>query len=65
MSPLTQTLKFIRTHLSEELSLNALAQHSGFSAYHFARLFRRTLGESPHQYVLRLRVERARLAAAV
>jgi len=28
--------------------------------YHFARLFRRTVGVPPHQYVLRRRVERAK-----
>ncbi|MBA2679458.1 MAG: helix-turn-helix transcriptional regulator, partial [Ktedonobacteraceae bacterium] len=39
--------------------LEALAQQADFSPYHFARLFRRTTGESPHQFVLRQRVEAA------
>ncbi len=51
---------FVHAHLSQELGLDALAQQSGFSPYHFARLFRRTTGESPHQFVLRQRIERAR-----
>jgi AraC family transcriptional regulator len=61
LSPLQaqQVVDFVQAHLDQPLSLAALAQHTGFSAYHFARLFRRTLGESPHQFVLRLRVERA------
>lgn len=50
---------FILAHLSQDLSLEALAQQAGFSSYHFARLFRQTMGESPHQFVLRQRVERA------
>jgi AraC family transcriptional regulator len=50
---------FILAHLNQDLSLDALAQQAGFSAYHFARLFRQTTGESPHQLVMRLRVERA------
>jgi AraC family transcriptional regulator len=50
---------FMRAHLSQDLSLDVLAQQIGFSPYHFARLFRQTLGESPHQFVLRQRVERA------
>ncbi len=54
-----QVLEFIRTHLSEELSLDLLAQHIGYSPYHFARLFRLALGVSPHQVVLRERLERA------
>jgi AraC family transcriptional regulator len=51
---------FVQAHLSQDLYLDALAQQAGFSPYHFARLFRRTLGESPHQFVLRQRIERAR-----
>ncbi|QBD79529.1 helix-turn-helix domain-containing protein [Ktedonosporobacter rubrisoli] len=51
---------FALAHLSQDLPLEALAHQTGFSPYHFARLFRETTGESPHQFVLRLRVERAR-----
>jgi AraC family transcriptional regulator len=56
---IVQVLEFIHTHLSEDLSLEVLAQHIGFSPYHFARLVRRTLGASPHQVVLRQRIEQA------
>lgn len=52
-------LEFIREHLSEPLSLDTLAQQVGFSPYHFARVFRQTMGASPHQFVLRQRLERA------
>jgi AraC family transcriptional regulator len=54
-----RVLDFVQGHLDQELSLEALAQQIGFSPYHFARLFRRTTGESPHQFVLRQRIERA------
>jgi AraC family transcriptional regulator len=54
-----QVKDFMLAHLSQDLSLDVLAQQIGFSAYHFARLFRQTTGESPHQFVLRLRSERA------
>jgi AraC family transcriptional regulator len=50
---------FVQDHLSQDLSLEAMAEQAGFSAYHFARLFRQTTGESPHQFVLRQRIERA------
>jgi AraC family transcriptional regulator len=50
---------FVEAHLSQDLPLEALADQAGFSAYHFARLFRQTTGESPHQFVLRQRIERA------
>ena len=50
---------FIQAHLAQDLSLESLAQQTGFSPYHFARLFRQTTGESPHHFVLRQRIERA------
>ena len=51
---------YVLAHLDQDLSLFALAQQIGFSPYHFARQFRRATGESPHQFVLGLRIERAR-----
>ncbi|WP_165422775.1 AraC family transcriptional regulator [Ktedonosporobacter rubrisoli] len=54
-----RVMDFVQAHLSQDLSLETLAQQVGFSPYHFARLFRQTTGESPHQFVLRQRIERA------
>ena len=50
---------FILAHLNQDLTLESLAQQISFSPYHFARLFRQATGESPHQFVLHLRVEKA------
>jgi AraC family transcriptional regulator len=57
---LNRTIDFINTHLAEDISLESLAGAAGLSPFHFARLFKRSTGVSPHQYVLRCRVERAR-----
>lgn len=51
--------EFIHAHLSDDLALTTLAEMVGFSPYHFARLFRQTTGQSPHQFVLRTRLEHA------
>src|SRR5262249_41363077 len=56
---LRQVTDFIQGHLNQDLSLETLAQQTSFSTYHFARLFHQTTGESPHQFVLRQRIERA------
>lgn len=48
------------SHLATPISLADLAAVAGLSPYHFARQFRKTTGVSPHQYVLRARVEEAR-----
>jgi AraC family transcriptional regulator len=52
-------IDYIQAHLCQDLSLEALAQQVGYSPYHFARIFRQTTGESPHHFVLQLRIERA------
>jgi AraC family transcriptional regulator len=59
-----RVMDFVQAHLSQDLSLESLAQQTGFSPYHFARLFRQTTGESPHQFVMRQRVERAQCLLA-
>ena len=43
-----------------DLSLQALANESGYSRVHFVRMFRAATGSSPHNYLLNLKLERAR-----
>jgi AraC-like DNA-binding protein len=43
----------------EPLDVPALAQAAHLSPAHFSREFRRTFGETPHQYLLTRRLERA------
>jgi AraC family transcriptional regulator len=57
---LRRVTTYIREHASQDLTLEVLAHQIGFSPYYFARLFRQTTGESPHQFVLRERVAHAR-----
>ena len=54
-----RVIDFIQAYLGQDLSLDALAQQIGLSPYHFARQFRQTTGESPHQFVVRQRIQRA------
>jgi AraC-like DNA-binding protein len=44
---------------AEPLTVDDLARAAGQSRAHFSREFRRTFGESPHQYLLTRRLERA------
>jgi AraC-like DNA-binding protein len=50
---------FVHAHLNEDFGLDALAGIARQSVHHFIRSFRLTTGRTPHQYVLRRRVERA------
>lgn len=51
---------FIQAHLTESLSLKKLATVAGLSPSHFARAFKHTTGQSPHQYVIAARLAYAR-----
>jgi AraC family transcriptional regulator len=43
-----------------DLSLQALANESGYSRVHFVRMFKAATGSSPHNYLLNLKLERVR-----
>lgn len=49
----------IEANLDTDLSLDILADESGYSRAHFLRMFRTATGMTPHQYVLNLRLNRA------
>ena len=46
-------------NLDADLSLDSLAEETGYSRAHFLRMFRVATGCTPHQYVLDLRLRRA------
>ncbi len=58
---LNTALEYLEAHLLDgDVSLAALAGAVGVDRFWFARLFRRSTGLAPHQYVLGRRVERAK-----
>ena len=52
---------YVEARLDQSLSLADLASVAGFGVSQFKTLFRRSFGLPAHQYVLRRRVERARM----
>ena len=51
--------EYIDSHLSENISLDAMAKMAGLSVFHFARTFRQSFGMPLHSYLLRRRIEHA------
>jgi AraC family transcriptional regulator len=52
--------ELVHAKMEDDLSLDEMAQSVGLSTAHFARMFRKSTGRTPHQFVLRRRLERAK-----
>ena len=52
--------ELVDAKMEDDLSLDEMAQSVELSTAHFARMFRKSTGETPHQFVLRRRIERAK-----
>src|ERR1700739_908107 len=52
--------ELVQAKMDDDLSLDEMAQSVGLSTAHFARMFRKSTGKTPHQFVLRQRLERAK-----
>ena len=57
---LRRVKELVDAKIEEELRIGEMAESAGLSTAHFSQMFRRSTGESPHQFVLRQRVERAK-----
>jgi AraC family transcriptional regulator len=58
---LKRVLDFIEAHLDEDIQLEDLANLVGISSFYFCRLFKQSIHITPYQYVIRRRIERAKL----
>ena len=56
---LHQARDFMRSSLGDSLSLDAIARAASLSPFHFHRSFRAFFDETPHQFVIRLRLDHA------
>ena len=59
-SELHHAVEYIHDNLGNDLSLRKIANAAGISTNYFASLFKQTTGQSPHQYVIRQRIEKAK-----
>lgn len=52
-------LDLVHTRYAEPISIDDFARAAGTSRFHMSRLFRDAIGQSPYQYLLHTRVQRA------
>ncbi len=52
---------YIDQHYANRIRLKDIADEAYFSKYHFIRLFKIIYGKTPHQYLITVRIEKAKL----
>ncbi|MBD2256037.1 AraC family transcriptional regulator [Pseudanabaena sp. FACHB-2040] len=57
---LQKAIEYIHQHLTDEISLGSIAAHLNMSRFHFCRLFKESMGVTPYQYLLQMRIEQAK-----
>ena len=57
---IVQAKLFIDTNYADFIDLNNIADEACFSKFHFIRLFKTIYGHTPHQYLIRVRIENAK-----
>lgn len=58
-SIINKAVTYIMDNLSEGITVNDVANHCRFSKYHFSRLFKESVGESPYSFIKRLKIEQS------
>jgi AraC-like DNA-binding protein len=53
---IVQAKLFIDRHFREKINIEEIAEEASFSRFHFIRLFRQAYGDTPHQYLMSLRM---------
>jgi AraC-like DNA-binding protein len=59
LKKLRHSLRYIDDNLERKISVDSLGELAGLSAHRFSALFKEVMDNSPHQYILRKRVQKA------
>ena len=58
---IVQAKLFIDHHFCDDIDLHNIASEAYFSKFHFVRLFKTIYGKTPHQYLIKVRLENAKI----
>lgn len=56
---IVQAKLFIDSNYADNINLNNIADEAYFSKFHFIRLFKKVYDKTPHQYLIKMRIEKA------
>ena len=57
--PVEKAMRFAREHMDQAITVDDMAAQAGYSRFYFSRLFARTTGQWPGEYLRDLRMRRA------
>jgi AraC-like DNA-binding protein len=58
---IVQAKMYMDEHYADDLNLDHISGKAFFSKFHFIRLFKQIYGYTPHQYLARVRLEKAKI----
>lgn len=61
---LERAIDYMQAFIDKDIALETIAAEVGLSPYHFARMFKVSVGIPPHRYLSEIRIERARIRLA-
>lgn len=56
---IVQAKLFIDARYADAINLDNIADEAYFSKFHFIRLFKKAYGKTPHQYLIKVRIDQA------
>lgn len=59
-NPIRKSIIYLNSHIAEDISINHLAEISGYSPAQFRRIFTKLMGMSPSDYIAHTRVNNAK-----
>jgi AraC-like DNA-binding protein len=57
---IVQAKLFMDNNSAENIDLDKISNEAYFSKFHFIRLFKKIYGKTPHQYLVKVRLEKAK-----
>ena len=57
---LSKTLSYIDSHIGEDITVSAISAMAGYNEQYFIRLFRKSIGLTPYQYIISQRLKAAK-----
>lgn len=63
-NPIENAIRYIRSHMTETITLESLAKETNLSVYYFAHCFKEQTGFSPMDFVINTRLNQAKILLA-